>query len=165
MSAKTITFNLSRSSIDKALRDLADYNRWINEKTNELVKALADYGAQQASIHFSGAMYDGNNDVSCHVEENGDGSCLVVATGRATLFIEFGTGIMYAGGHPEETPAVARGSWSMSPQGKGHWDDPNGWYYAHGKKSFGNPANMPMYNAKRDIEAHFEEIARRVFSS
>lgn len=165
MSAKVITFKLSRASIQNALRELADYQRWLNEKTQELAKALADYGVQEARIKFASAMYDGDRDVKCNVEESGDRACLVVATGKDVLFIEFGTGIMYGGTHPEATPEVARGSWSLSSKGEGHWDDPNGWYYAHGKKSFGNPANMPMYEAKREIEAHFEEIARRVFSS
>lgn len=165
MSAKVITFNLSRSSIDHALRELADYQKWLNEKTKELVKALADYGAQVAELKFASAMYDGDRSINCRVEENGDRAYLVVAEGKSVLFIEFGTGIMYGGSHPEATAEVARGSWSLGPEGKGHWDDPNGWYYAHGKKSYGNPANMPMYEAKREIEAHFEEIARRVFSS
>lgn len=165
MSKKVIRFNLSRKSINKAIKDVEAYQRWLDDKIDELVQELAKEGVAVANAKFATAQYDGPIDADVTWTSAGKGKAIVRADGQTVLFIEFGSGIMYAGSHPEETPEVARGSWSEGPEGKGHWDDPNGWYYAHGKKSFGNPANMPMYEAKREIEAKFTEIARRVFAS
>ena len=97
------------------------------------------------------------------VENRGDTARAVVALGRATLFIEFGSGVIKPL-HPETPPGLERGSWSDGPNGKGHWQDPNGWYYAHGKKSRGNPANMAMYEAVKDLENRLGQIAKEVFS-
>lgn len=165
MRKKVITMSLSKASITKAIREVEAYQRWVDEKLKELAKELAKEGARIAEAKFTQAQYDGTNDVSVTVEDRGEYAQAVVALGNATLFIEFGTGASFPDSHPEATPDVAHGSWSEGPMGKGHWDDPNGWYYAHGKKSMGNPANMSMYQTVRELEGKFEEIVRRVFES
>ena len=58
------------------------------------------------------------------------------------------------------------GTWSLdSDSGKGHWDDPEGWYYEHGKKSHGNPPAMAMYDAAQTMVAELTTIAREVFGT
>lgn len=164
MSKRVVKVSLTSASLDNAIRELEQYRKWLVERTKVFLEALAAEGMNIASARFAQATYDGDNDVTVSIEERGDNKYAVVATGKATLFIEFGTGIAYPDSHPEgaETGMV-HGSWSESELGKGHWDDPNGWYYAHGKKSHGNPANMSMYNSIRELETKFEEIARKVF--
>jgi hypothetical protein len=51
------------------------------------------------------------------------------------------------------------------PEGKGHWDDPNGWYYTHGQKSYGNPPAMAMVKAIERMTEEITTIARDVFSA
>lgn len=161
---KTITLKLDRASIDKAIRDVEEYQRWLTTKTDELVQELAKEGVAIASAKFASAQYDGDNDVLVSWTSEGQGTAVVMADGSTALFIEFGTGIAFPDSHPEATADVFHGTWSEGPLGKGHWDDPNGWYYAHGKKSIGNPANMSMYQTVRELETKFATIARRVFS-
>lgn len=162
---KTITLKLNRASVNKAIKDVEAYQKWLSEKTDELVTELAKEGVAIATAKFATAQYDGDNDVLVDWTSEGHGRAIVRASGSTALFIEFGTGIAYSDSHPEATADVFHGTWSEGPLGKGHWADPNGWYYAHGKKSIGNPANMPMYETVRELETKFTEIARRVFSS
>ena len=95
----------------------------------------------------------------------------VVAYGNATLFIEFGTGVAFPDDHPEAAEnGMIRGGY-----GKHQGLNPDGWRYrgnpgTHGVverngkvHTYGNPANMSMYQAMRDVEREFTEIARRVF--
>ena len=59
------------------------------------------------------------------------------------------------------------GTWSTDESlgGKGHWDDPNGWYYKHGEKSHGNPPAMAMVSARDTMVEELTTIAREVFAS
>ena len=146
----------------EALRYVEERQKWIEERTQELVRRLAERGASLAKVSFSEATYDGNNDVSVSVEERGDNAMAVVAVGNAVLFIEFGSGLI-GYGHPE-VKGYGPSTYSMSPEGKQHWDDPKGWYYAHGKKSHGNPPSASMYNARKQLAEEYASIAREVFS-
>jgi hypothetical protein len=89
--------------------------------------------------------------------EKRDGGYAVMANGQAVLFIEFGSGLI-GFGHPEP-----HGMGPGTYPGKGHWNDPNGWYYAHGKKSHGNPPNMPMYTTVKELEQELERMVKEVF--
>lgn len=149
--------------LDKALEDIEAYKKQFEEHVNETVKQLTELGRADAQINFSTARYDGDNDVEV-VSQANKKTGTITASGKSTLFIEFGTGISYPNDHPEATRlGVEHGSWSEGPEGKGHWDDPNGWYYKHGKKSKGNPANRCLYNAGKKIEENAEKIAREIF--
>ena len=169
---RVIKLNLSAESIDAAIREVEQFQQWIQEKTKELLNALAQQGYEICSYHFSLAAYDGTNDVQCSFEERGENVVAVVAVGHATLFIEFGTGIMFPDDHPE----AAENNMIRGEYGKKQGANPNGWYYRgdpgtygevdkNGKvHTYGSPANMCMYLAIRDVERMFEETARRVFS-
>ena len=160
---KTIKVPLSVAGIDRAIKELEEYQKWFNERTRVFLDRLAKEGCEVAQAGFKTATYDGDNDVKVSVDDLGETVRAVVALGRATLFIEFGSGVITPL-HPETPDGLGRGSWSDGPNGKGHWQDPNGWYYAHGKKSRGNPANMAMYEAVKDLENRLGQIAREVFT-
>ena len=160
---KKISIRLSVAGIAQAIKELEEYQNWLKERTKVFLDRLAEEGYKVAQAGFQFAKYDGENDVKVSVENRGDTARAVVALGRATLFIEFGSGVIKPL-HPETPPGLERGSWSDGPNGKGHWQDPNGWYYAHGKKSRGNPANMAMYEAVKDLENRLGQIAKEVFS-
>ena len=160
-----VEFNpFDKASIDAAIREIEKQTARLLSKERELRIRLAALGASVAHVQFSGAVYDGVNDVSVRVEDAGN-MAVVYAEGKSVAFIEFGSGAMYGGGHPLGAElGLVPGSWSTGEEGKGHWDDPEGWYYEHDKKSWGNPPAMAMANARDEMVAQITAIAREVFS-
>ena len=146
------------ASVSRATRRLDEYYADLIEKANTVCERLATIGAVRASLDFSRAIYNGTNDVEVTVEPIDNGYA-IHATGNAVLFIEFGSGASYGYGHPEP-----EGYGPGTYPGKGHWDDPNGWWYGNHEHSYGNPPAQAMYNAKRDIQAEVQRIADEVFA-
>ena len=151
----TITINgFDTASINSAINQLEQLRE---DKTQEACMRIAEYGAQRAQTTFSFASYDGVNDVRV-VAEPTIGGARVRASGNAVLFIEYGAGARHGYGHPRPGP-YGPGTYP----GKGHWDDPNGWYYRHGFRSWGNPPACAMYNAEQDMYYRAYEIANEVY--
>ena len=160
---KIVIDPFDQKSISEAIKELDRYKRWVQEKEEILRQRLAQLGASVASIEFSRAIYNGTNDVSVRVEDNGS-KATIFAEGSAVLFIEFGSGEKYGGGHPDAGKfGYGPGTYSDGPDGKGKWNDPNGWYFAHGQHSFGNPPAMAMVHARDAILEQLTAIAREVF--
>lgn len=161
---KTIDIELSDKSIKQAIKELRAYKTWVAEKESELRLRLAMLGATVASIRFSGAIYNGSNDISVRVDDNGT-MATIYAEGESVCFIEFGSGAKYGYGHPDASKfGFGPGTWSTQEGGKGHWDDPKGWWYGKGQHSYGNPPAMAMYTAAKEITENVTRIAREVFS-
>jgi hypothetical protein len=158
---KTITVDpLSQGSIQNAIKELRKYKKWIAEKERELRLRLATRGATVASIQFARAIYSGTNDVSVRVDDTGT-VAVIYAEGSAVAFIEFGAGATYGYGHPMNSElGTGPGTY---PDGKGHWDNPNGWYYGHNAHTFGNPPAMAMLKARDQMAQELTQIAREVF--
>ena len=149
-----------QKSVDKALRELTAYKSWVQEKEKLLRDRLSMLGATVARIEFSRAIYSGKNDVSVRVDDTGS-VAVIYAEGESVAFIEFGAGAKYGYGHPMNGEfGTGPGTY---PDGKGHWDDPGGWYYAHGKHTFGNPPAMAMVHARDTMVEQLTAIAREVF--
>ena len=160
---KIVIDPLDHKSVANAVKELERYKRWVQEKEEILRQRLAHLGATVASIEFSRAVYNGTNQVSVRVEDNGR-KATIFAEGSAVLFIEFGSGEKYGGGHPDAGKfGYGPGTYSEGPNGKGHWDDPNGWYFSHGQHSFGNPPAMAMVHARDAMLEQLTAIAREVF--
>lgn len=164
--AKTIRINgLSEASINAAAQELRRYAEWVEQKENELRNRLASLGATVASIQFARAIYNGTNDVSVRVDDTGS-VAVIYAEGESVAFIEFGSGKRYGSGHPQAGElGFGPGTWSDGPDGKGHWDNPKGWWYGHGQHSYGNPPAMAMYNAVQAMTEDVTTIAREVFGT
>lgn len=157
--AQTITVDLSVHGIEKLKRFLIGKQRWLDRKTDEVCKRLADMGATKAEVNFAAAYYDGPEDHTITVEPRGKNEYAVVANGTTVLFVEFGAGLI-GYGHPEPN-----GYGPGTYPGAGHWDDPDGWWYGNGQHSHGNPPNMPMYNTVKELELELERVVREVFES
>ena len=166
--AKTIRINgLSEASINAAVQELRRYADWVEQKEAELRSRLASRGATVASIQFARAVYNGTNDVSVRVDDTGS-VAVIYAEGESVAFIEFGSGKRYGYGHPQAGQfGVGPGTWSDDENlgGKGHWDNPKGWWYGHGQHSYGNPPAMAMYDAVQAMAEDITMIAREVFGS
>lgn len=159
-----IRVELSEEGLSDAITELRRYAEWIERKEAELRSRLAMLGATAASIRFSRAIYNGTNDVSVRVDDTGS-VAVIYAEGESVAFIEFGSGQKYGYGHPLAGQfGFGPGTWSDGPEGKGHWDNPKGWYYAKGKHSYGNPPARAMETARNEIVENVTRIAREVFS-
>lgn len=163
------------SSIDHALKEIEAYKKWLNEKTQEFLAELAKLAQEEAESNFSNAEYDGTNDVSVSVEDEGENRKIIVARGEATLFIEFGTGVTNPDNHPDKPPEiVGHGEYGYKlgslEDGWRYKGEPgtNGIQITEGKHkdeilTKGNIANMCMYNTVKDLREKINDIAKRVF--
>ena len=162
MPKKIVIDGLSHKNISSAIREVRKYQAWVAKKEAELRLRLASLGATVASIQFARAIYNGTNDVSVRVDDTGS-VAVIYAEGESVAFIEFGAGITYGSGHPQaDELGMGPGTY---PEGKGHWDNPRGWWYAHGEHTYGNPPAMAMYSAVQAMTEEVTKIAREVFAS
>ena len=164
MPRKTISMSLGGSSIRAALKELASYQAWVRQKTNELMERLASIGAYEATVRFSRAQYDGEKQAEVSVEPIKNG-WKIAASGGSVFFIEFGAGVYFNGPEPYPEPRPA-GVSRIGEYGQGKGKQ-NAWgYYDDGGNlilTHGTPAAMPMYHAERTMEQEIKRIAREVF--
>ena len=172
---KTVKAPLSQRGIDTLLREIESYTVWLKERSQVLLDRLAQAGFEVASARFAKAAYDGTNDASVSLETRGDGVRAVVAVGASVLFIEFGTGVTYPDNHPQAAElGMKRGEYGQG-HGKqsswGYYGDPGTNGVVKTKKdgstvviTHGNPANMPMYETVKELEAMLPELVKEVFS-
>lgn len=154
------------TNADTVIKQLKSYRDGINGKLHTLMERLAAVGITKADMTFRTAEYDGDNDVEVTGPEwIGENVLQIVASGETVLFIEFGSGLI-GDGHPQAADfGYGPGTFSDNEAlgGKGHWDDPKGWYYRHGEKSHGNPPARAMYEAGKEMRLRIREIAAEVF--
>ena len=172
---KKVAITLSGRDIDHLIREVEDWKNWLLDRTTVFLGRVAQEGMEIASAKFEQAVYDGTNDVSVTVEPRGNNVRAVVATGKATLFIEFGTGVTYPDNHPEAGElGMKRGEYGQGhgkQQSWGYYGEPgtNGLLKEKKNGGFvvithGNPANMPMYETVKELQDRLTDIAREVFS-
>lgn len=163
---KKITITLDEKSINAAIKEVARYKIWVDEKTKLLIEKLALIGAREASVRFASAMYDGQNDVSVSVEpiENG---WAITAKGESVAFIEFGVGVYHNPAEPYPNPRP-EGIVGIGEYGKGYGKR-RGWKYEDesGELVFtrGSPASMPLWYATQEMEREVLRVAREVFGN
>ena len=172
---KTVKVPLSQRGIGTLLREIESYTVWLKERSQVLLDRLAQAGFEVASARFAKAAYDGTNDASVSMETRSEGVRAVVAVGASVLFIEFGTGVTY----PDDHPQAAELGMKRGEYGKGHGKQSSWGYYGDPgtngvvkmKKdgstvviTHGNPANMPMYETVKELEAMLPNLVKEVFS-
>ena len=170
------TIKCTLGTLDKAVREIGEYELSLKKKCAELNERVASYGGFLARARFSQAMYAGLNDTEITVEPYDEGY-KIIASGQAVLFIEFGTGTK----NPEH-PLSAQFGYAHGTYGKGKGDSskyPNGWTYwgdpgnagspVPGKdglyRTQGNPANRCMYDTGKELREELARIAKEVFAN
>ena len=174
--SRTITVNVfDTASIQRAIRELEAYKKWLTEKAEELKRRVAYLIATNAREIFNNAVADdlineaaviGNVDVT--VEHNGNVT-LVIANGEDAVFMEFGAGVYHngsVGSSPNPLGAnlgFTIGSYGLGNGAKNAWGfrDENGDLHL----THGVPASMPMYRSMMAVVDNIEQIAREVFST
>lgn len=160
---KTITMNLSVSSINNAIKELNDYKRALNRRAKLFAEVVARSVVGVTQIRFNSAFYEtGDNTVVVDVAPSGKGFILY-ASGKAVAFIEYGAGVTFnsPGSYPDLRPP---GIVEIGEYGYGQGANYDGWISPYGH-TFGNPAAMPMYFAKREMVQNLNKIAQEVFGS
>lgn len=162
---KKIVLSLDEKSINNAIKELNAYKKWVEEKTKQLCERLALIGAQEASVRFTTAMYDGNNDVQVEVGPTENG-WVITAKGEAVAFLEFGAGVYHNTGEPYPDPRP-EGIVGIGEYGKGMGKRQAWGFYDNGELVItrGNPAVMGMWYATQEMEREVLRIAREVFNS
>lgn len=150
----TIRFNaFDSASVQGAIQQLERLRSEQDNKMQEICLDIAQTGATRASLDFARTPYDGNKDVSVSVDTIPFGA-RVTASGSSVLFLEYGSGVKYGYGHPEPN---GYGPGTYNPLSN-NWMNPNGWYYAHGQKSWGNPPAMAMWNAEQIMRDRAQDV-------
>ena len=150
----TITRN-GFSDLSKAVQQLVKDDIVTSEERVEKAfeKTVSEFASRaQAGYAIKAAAY-GTSTPTVFYTMSGKRSAII--TGTNALFLEYGTGIKYSSVQYPEANPYGPGTWSLSAKGKGHWDDPNGWYDPMGKHHYGNPPVMVWYYQKRDFIKNF----------
>ena len=175
-----IEFTLDKRSINEARNKLQAFKTDFVKKCDLLAKELADVGYETAYRIIGEHVFDGETLASLRADHviGTDNVYVLSAQSEAILFLEFGSGLPAKKSPHPEAAEHGMGAGSFSP--KGHWQDPNGWYYPtndprlinkfskDGTQGYGHSKGMtpqmPFYTASRDIESKIAEVARRVFA-
>lgn len=156
---KSISFELSTSSIDRAIKELKKYQESLNERIEEFVRVLANDGVVVARAQL-GTLEGDSSDASLGVQVNADGDivkAVIFLQGKDVLFVEFGSGIYYNNGnaHPMAAelgygvgtyPSEHPPNRAINP---GYW-----WYKDQGgnlRLSLGTKGVRPIYEAAQNI--------------
>lgn len=173
MSKKVISFGLSTTEINRAIREVEKFKKEFEKKVETYRKRIAEAIAANAEINFASSSMDdvikGNTrkpNVTVSVSERGD-IAVVVADGEDAVWVEFGAGV-YHNGSPGSSPHP-NGSelgFTIGSYGKGY-GKANAWgYYDSDDRLIitrGTPASMPMYNAAQQVSKEAISIAKEVF--
>lgn len=172
MGRKVISFGLSTSEIDRAMKELADYKQEILQKTELLREKVAERLADEAKKGFSGAVVDdltrgGQRFAQVDVSVDNRGSVtVVVASGEDAVWVEFGAGV-YHNGSPGSSPHPhgAELGMTIGGFGKGNGKKEVWGFYEDGelKLTRGTPARMPMALAVTTVCNDIQAIAKEVF--
>ena len=115
----------------------------------------------------------GDYEVESTSQSGENTACMTIRlSGDQVLFIEFSSGIMYGTdsfpslpNNPNYGSKYGMGTYP----GKGHWNDPEGWWYTgkwgngDSRHTYGIRAYAPMYNADTEMRKQIANIAREVF--
>ena len=172
-----IKMRLCVEDVERAVKELKDYEGRLVTKCNVLCGKLADMGLTVAKANISSAPLGKYVHLNVNYEPKKAGcKAILIATGdtlntpsgavNTLLMIEFGAGIHYnheanpkasefgmgVGTYPNQTHAFQEEGW--------YYMDENGqWHHTYGVK-----ATMPMYNADMEILTNIHKVAREVFS-
>ena len=169
--------------VDEAIRALIHFRDDIDKKARLMTSRLADEGVLVAQMYYSTAEYAGDNDVVVMALSEDGTQWKIIASGYATLFIEFGSGITMPDAPQARSELVSgEGIVGHGEYGLGKGANEKGWFYKgslgniHPESTqtstkypglihtYGNPATPAMYYSKKHMEEILLQVAQEVFS-
>lgn len=174
---KVIKFTLDPREIDRAIKELREYQEDLNKKIELFVDALLSEGIKVASLRVASTQGDSKlPDVTYDINPQGDiVKAEIAIVGKDVLFVEFGAGIAYNTGkeHPKNDEfGYGPGTYpSEHPPNRGI--NPGYWYYSShdsvGDKvrtrSIGTEATMPIFGAAETMRNKVIVKATEIFRS
>lgn len=181
--AKKISFSLSQSSIQAAIKELKQYQNDLNRKCEELCRRLTAEGMSIAQVHIGSSGFGRYIHLSSEITLQQAGCRAVFymedsqkivsqwqtlegtksAEVSPSLMIEFGSGLKAE--NPANVPGVGQGTFP----GQTHAKDASGWYYmdlnGEWHHSTGVTPHMPMYYAGKELRDKVVAIAKEVFGT
>lgn len=173
-----IDITLDEASVDNAIKQLRKYEKSLSSKLDDFLDALADIGVDTIDNIVSFIPQDQELDSGTITKvpnklKDGRSRMKIRFTSEDVLFIEFSAGITY-GTNDYPLPSGKGYGMGTYPDGKGHWDNPYGWYYQDKSSpyainergtvhSYGNPAYMPMYHAIEAMTLQIWATAYKIF--
>ena len=170
MSKKIITFDLSESGIERAIKELKDYKNELDKKCEELRRRVAERIESKAQPGFNGAIVDDvlkgarSAHVYVSVKDEGDVT-LVIAYGNDAVWVEFGAGVYHNGAvGSSPNPYGSELGFTIGSYGTNGARDIWG-FYENGELvlTHGTPAAMPLFHAVQDTIDEIQSIAKEVF--
>lgn len=156
---KNIKIKLDPNSVDKAIAELKDYRKGLQDKLKILIGQLTQDGVEIARIQVTASQGDSKDAfVDYVVDSSGEIiKASIFLQGSDALFIEFGAGIYYNNGnaHPQSTEFGYGVGTYPSEHPPNRAINPGYWWYKgeDGSKhlSLGTEATMPIYHAGQTI--------------
>lgn len=159
--------------IEKAQQKLREYKEELHLKNEVFVAKLAELGCESVNTKLAelDATIPHDDPIGTAYIDNQSlydvARMKIIVASSMILFVEFGTGIRYAGTVNPKAAELGYGAGTYP--GKGHWDDPKGWTYMDDKgdmhHTYGIKAQIPMYNASVEMRERILEIAKEVFGT
>jgi len=165
--SKSISFGLSVSEIENAIKEVRAYQNDITYKCQIFAERLAQVGVEIARVNVANldAIYSGELLQSIRSEYAGtvkDGATwLIVTDCNYAAYVEFGTGVMGAGA-PHPNTSVVGWKYDINEHGDMGWYyyKDGAWHWTKGMKS-----RPFMYDTTVALNEKIESIAREVFHS
>ena len=162
MAKKVISFSLDAKEIDRAIKEIKQYEQEFLRKCNLLVKELTDYGVEVAKIQVAslGAIDTGElmNSIDGYYSPTYNVGIIKAGAKYATA-VEFGTGVV---GSQSPHPNPQDWQYDINQHGDEGWV-----YYDDGSGKFrwtkGFKSRPFMYNTARQLERECKKIAEEVF--
>lgn len=172
---KTIVVDLNaKGGVKSAIKELKNYKKSVQDKTNLLVQRLTDYGAEIVRVkivgmgaYYSGELYSG---VSGYYSPTLNAGFVKVTSDHAA-FVEFGTGVVGQNNSHKNGEYLSKAAWSYASGSKifTTQDGKVGWIYPTDDGGFrfteGMPSRPFMYETALELQRDFSRITKEVFST
>lgn len=171
---KIIQVQLDPQSIAKAIKELEQYKKDIENKTRLFVQRLTDYGAEIARVkivglgaYYSGELLSGVDGYFSPLLNTG----FVRVTSDHVAFVEFGTGVKGQSSPHKNAEYLSKAAWQYAtgPKIFTTKDGRVGWIYPTDDGEFrfteGMASRPFMYETALELQREFPKIAKEVFST
>ena len=169
---RTIQITLDPSSIAKAIKELNQYQKDVENKVRQLIQRLVDLGANVARVkivemgaYYSGELLSGVGGYFSPLLNSG----WVKVTNNHAAFVEFGTGVVGLANPHKNGEYLSKASWAYAT-GRTIFttkDGRTGWYYPtdNGEYRFteGMKSRPFMYETALELQRTFPKLAMEVF--
>lgn len=178
--SKPISFGLSVSEIDRAIKELREYQKSLDKKCEQLCFELCKAGMPIARSYIGESGFGRYIRLSSEItpEKAGCKAILIMEDSQKivskwqnqdgvqskeispALMLEFGAGLPAQ--NPANIPGVGTGTYGTHGNKPGWWymDLQGEWHY-----SSGTSPKMPMYFAGKELRNKVLKIAKEVFKS